>query len=67
MIHVGDVKGKEKMAKDALFMADEYMGALGHEISRLNEQRMTYDRVNQCIEKLLPVAKDATDVMASLS
>ena len=63
MNHVGDVKGKIKMAKETLFMADEYMGKLGHELARLNEKRLGYEQVERFVNELLPLAKDATETM----
>ena len=63
MNHVGDVKGKIKMAKETLFMADEYMGKLGHELARLNEKKLGYEQVESFVNELLPLAKDATEIM----
>ena len=62
MIHVGDIKGKVKMAKETLFMADEYMGKLGHELAWLNEKKINYEQVEDYINELLPLAKDATEI-----
>ena len=61
MIHTGDIKGKVKMAKEALFMAEEYMGKLGHEIAMLNEKKVSYDQVENYINELLPIPRDATE------
>ena len=61
MIHTGDIKGKVRMAQEALFMAEEYMGNLGHEIAMLNEKRISYGQVEDYINELLPLAKDATE------
>ena len=62
MIHVGDIKGKVKMARETLFMADEYMGKLGHELAWLNEKKINYEQVEDYINELLPLAKDATEI-----
>ncbi|MCR5012274.1 MAG: DUF932 domain-containing protein [Lachnospiraceae bacterium] len=62
MIHAGDIKGKIKMARETLFMADEYMGKLGHELARLNEKKIGYEQVEYYINELLPLAKDATEI-----
>jgi phage/plasmid-like protein (TIGR03299 family) len=61
MIHTGDIKGKVNMAKEALFMAEEYMGKLGHEIAMLNEKKVSYDQVENYINELLPIPRDATE------
>ena len=61
MIHTGDIKGKVKMAREALFMAEEYMGKLGHEIALLNEKKVSYDKVENYINELLPIPRDATE------
>lgn len=61
MIHKGDIKEKALMAKEALFMADEYMDELGYELTHLNEQRLSYEQVEDYISELLPIADDATE------
>lgn len=60
MIHTGDIKGKMKEAKDTLFMAEQYMDALGKEFETLRMKQMTDKEVMEYIETLLPVEENAT-------
>lgn len=61
MIHTGDIREKIQEAKDALFMAEKYMDSLGKEIERLRRQKLSDRQVQEYIELLLPVEKDATE------
>lgn len=60
MIHTGDIKGKVREAKQTLFMADQYMDALGKEFEHLRKVRVTDQQVKEYIELLLPIEKDAS-------
>ena len=60
MIHTGDIKGKIQEAKDTLFMAENYMDQLGKEIENLRKIKVTDKEVEEYIELLLPVEKNAT-------
>ena len=62
MIHTGNIKDKIQEAKDTLFMAEQYMDSLGIEFERLRKQKVTENQVNEYIEQLLPIEKDATPV-----
>lgn len=37
MIHTGNISGKIEEAKNTLFLADEYMSALGKEFEKFKE------------------------------
>ena len=41
IVHTGDIKGKIDEAKQTLFMADEYMEALGNEFERMRKNKIT--------------------------
>lgn len=60
MIHTEDIKGKIQEAKDTLFMAENYMDQLGKEIENLRKIKVTDKEVEEYIELLLPVEKNAT-------
>ena len=62
MIHTGDIKGKIQEAKDTLFMAENYMDQLGKEIENLRKIKVTDKEVEEYIELLLPVEKNATSL-----
>ena len=64
MVHTGDIKGKIDEAKQTLFMADEYMEALGNEFERMRRQRITDQQVKEYIEMLLPIDQDSSSVTA---
>ncbi len=64
MIHTGDIKGKVKEAQDTLFMAEEYMDSLGKEFQFLREKKVTDRQVQEYINELLPVEKDATQIQS---
>ena len=60
IIHTGEIKNKIEEAKQTLFMADKYMENLGREFEKLRNQKMTTQQVNEYIELLLPIEKDAS-------
>jgi len=62
MVHTGDIKGKVQEAKDTLFLAGQYMEKLGTEFERLRRLKVTEQQVEEYIEMLLPVEKDATAI-----
>lgn len=62
MVHTGDIKGKIDEAKHTLFMADEYMKALGNEFDNMREHRITDQQVEEYIEMLLPIDRKASSV-----
>ena len=64
MVHTGDIKGKIDEAKQTLFMADEYMEALGNEFERMRRQRITDQQVKEYIEMLLPIDQNSSSVTA---
>ncbi len=64
MVHTGNVKGKIQEAKHTLFMADQYMEALGMEFERLRRQKITEQQAREYMEMLLPVEEDASLVTA---
>ena len=60
MIHTGDISGKIEEAKNTLFLADEYMSALGKEFENLRGIRLSEKQVMDYIEILLPVEENFT-------
>lgn len=61
MIHKGNVKDKMQAAKNTLFMAEAYMERLGEEFELLRQMKVTDSQVEEYVEKLLPLEKDATE------
>lgn len=61
MIHKGNVKDKMQEAKNTLFMAEAYMESLGEEFERLRWMKITDGQVEEYVERLLPLEKDATE------
>ena len=59
MIHTGDISGKIEEAKNTLFLADEYMSALGKEFENLRGI-LSEKQVMDYIEILLPVEENFT-------
>ena len=60
MIHTGDISGKIEEAKNTLFLADEYMSALGKEFENLRKIQLSEKQVMDYIEILLPVEENFT-------
>lgn len=60
MVHTGDIKGKLEEAKSTLFMAENYMDALGKEFEELRMKKLSEKQVLDYIEVLLPVDEDFT-------
>lgn len=60
MIHTGDISGKIEEAKNTLFLADEYMSALGKEFENLRGIRLSEKQAMDYIEILLPVEENFT-------
>ncbi|MDE5718041.1 MAG: DUF932 domain-containing protein [Lachnospiraceae bacterium] len=61
MIHMGNVRDKMQEAKNTLFMAEAYMESLGEEFECLRGMKVTDSQVEEYVEKLLPLEKDATE------
>lgn len=62
MVHTGDIKGKIDEAKQTLFLADEYMVALGNEFENMRSHKITDQQVEEYIEMLLPIDQKASTV-----
>lgn len=62
MVHTGDIKGKIDEAKQTLFLADEYMAALGNEFENMRSHKITDLQVEEYIEMLLPIDQKASPV-----
>lgn len=62
MIHTGNIRDKLQEAEQTLFMAEEYMVRLGKEFENLQKQKITDKQVEEYIERLLPLEKDATSI-----
>ena len=62
MIHTGNINDKIQEAKDTLFMAETYMENLGKEFELLRRKKITDTQLNEYIEQLLPLEKDATAI-----
>lgn len=59
-IHTGEIKSKLKEAKETLFLADNYMAALGNEIETLNEIKLSDKKVLDYIDMLIPLNEEAS-------
>lgn len=60
MIHIGNVGEKLGDARETLFQAEKYMGAVGAEYERLRQIKLTQRKVMEYIEMLLPLEENAT-------
>ena len=58
MIHTGDISGKIEEAKNTLFLADEYMTALGQEFEDLIKIKLSEKQVLDYIKILLPMEEN---------
>ena len=58
MIHTGDIRGKIEEAKNTLFLADEYMTALGQEFENLRKIKLSEKQVLDYIKILLPMEEN---------
>ena len=58
MIHTGDISGKIEEAKNTLFLADEYMTALGQEFENLRNIKLSEKQVLDYIKILLPMEEN---------
>lgn len=61
-VHVGDLAAKMDEAHCTLSLAQDYMGKLGTEFSRLSKIRLTDSKVMGYIEMLLPMDDAPTDI-----
>ena len=64
MIHTGDIQEKIAEAKETLFLADNYMEALGKEFDVLRKKKLLDDEVRRYIEVLLPYEDGSTPQQA---
>lgn len=58
MIHTGDISGKIGEVKNTLFLADEYMTALGQEFENLRKIKLSEKQVLDYIKILLPMEEN---------
>lgn len=61
MKHTTEIHSRLEEAKEAIFLAEEYMDKLGKEIEYLNRKKVSEGAVNEAIQMLLPIKSDATD------
>lgn len=61
-VHVGDLAAKMDEAHCTLSLAQDYMGKLGTEFSRLSKIRLTDSKVMEYIQMLLPMDDAPTDI-----
>lgn len=59
--HTGNIETKMQQAKQTLFQAEHYMGALGREIDNLNQIKLSDKKVIELIDDLFPVKEDLSD------
>ena len=60
MIHTGNIRGKVKEAREALFMVHHYMQDLGKELETLQSQKMSERQILEAVDMLIPVDENAT-------
>ena len=59
--HTGDIKGKLEDARNTLLYADLYMGELGKAIDRLQQIRLSDQKVYEYINALFPLMDGITE------
>lgn len=59
--HTGDIGGKLEEARHTLLYADLYMGELGKTIDRLNQAKLSDQRVYEYIDALFPLMDNPTE------
>lgn len=59
--HVGNINGKLDDARYTLLYADKYMAELGRSIDRLNQIRLSDQKVYEYINTLFPLVDNATE------
>lgn len=59
--HVGNINGKLDDARYTLLYADKYMAELGRSIDRLNQIRLSDQKVYEYINALFPLADNTTE------
>ena len=59
--HTGDIGGKLEEARHTLLYADLYMGELGKTIDRLNQVKLSDQRVYEYIDALFPLMDNPTE------
>lgn len=62
MIHTGNIKDKIQEAEETLLMAENYMESLGKEFENLRRQKVTEGQLNDYVEQLIPMEKDASPI-----
>ncbi|MBB5336431.1 DUF932 domain-containing protein [Pectinatus brassicae] len=60
-VHVGDLARKMDDAHNTLLLAENYMGRLGAEFSRLSKIKLTDAKVMEYVDMLLPMNDNPTD------
>lgn len=61
-VHVGDLARKMDDAHNTLLLAENYMGRLGAEFSRLSKIKLTDAKVIEYVDMLLPMNDNPTDI-----
>lgn len=61
-VHVGDLARKMDDAHNTLLLAENYMGRLGAEFSRLSKIKLTDAKVMEYVDMLLPMNDNPTDI-----
>lgn len=61
-VHVGDLARKMDDAHNTLLLAENYMGRLGAEFSRLSRIKLTDAKVMEYVDMLLPMNDNPTDI-----
>lgn len=59
--HTGDIEVKMEEAKETLFMAEEYMSALGKSFEKLSKKKISDAAVEEYISQLLPIDGEASE------
>ena len=58
--HAGDMNGKIMDARDSLLYAEKYMTELGKTIERMNQIKLSDQKVKEYIDALFPIYEDPT-------
>ena len=58
--HTGDMNGKIMDARDSLLYAEKYMTELGKTIERMNQIKLSDQKVKEYIDALFPIYEDPT-------
>lgn len=60
--HTGDIQGKLGDAEETLFYADHYMKELGKALDRMNQTKISDQKVKEYIDELFPIIEGATEM-----